>query len=89
MVGDLRLTGKCHIHYNCNNVDATFRRCKPIQLCTFVSYCYKRNSSGNDHDFLFRVSVVQEVEMLVGFIHTPWVKSPDDTFQGLQFGYVI
>ena len=56
MVGDLRLTGKCHIHYNCNNVDATFRRCKPIQLCTFVSYCYKRNSSGNDHDFLFRVS---------------------------------
>ena len=37
MIGDLRLTGKCHIHYNCHNVDATFRRCKPtVYFCKLL-----------------------------------------------------
>ena len=37
MAGDLRLTGKCYIHYNCNSVDATFRRCKPtVYFCKWL-----------------------------------------------------
>lgn len=52
MAGDLRLTGKCHIHYN---VTALTQHLEDVsQLCTFVSDYYKRDSSGND--FLFRVS---------------------------------
>ena len=64
MAGDLRLTGKCHIHYNCNSVD---QRLEDVsQLCTFVRDYYKRDSSGND--FLFRVSATGSRN--VSWIHT-------------------
>ena len=66
MAGDLRLTGKCYIHYNCNSVDATLLE-DVSQLCTFVSDYYKRDSSGND--FLFRVSATGSSRD-VSWIHT-------------------